>query len=387
MENQKGNLYILSEDVQTKNFKKYYVPKTMIIYFSDTDLDFFDNLSKLVVEYTDFIKIGDVDNAMPSGALNKIKKSFYSWKDNSGKSKTGALKPSTFFGSNYGQEILRKIKETDLVVLVYKQNSETSLEYVSDFVEYLNKFDVFAFHYVIENFVVSQQTEKERQKLLKKISRRKQVYVPIKEESVVLAYQNATIANRNYYMNQYLNNVLESFISPFLDPIKNPDHFVKIKKLFYTSPKNFESKMIASIGYSEKKEDSLEVALIQALSNPLFSAAFDASHTFLVNIKVPFIEPQKLAKVEKVLKAVTGDWKNFVISTYIGSFDFNVYTQVSIMAINVNEDKLITDPEKIDQYVKNAIKEVEKSKNITVLEDQKTRELILEKPIQLLEDK
>ena len=64
--------------IESKNIKRFYVPKTLVLYFSETDLNVFDDLSKLVVEYTDFVKIGDYDLEPKSNTFNRIHQEFYS---------------------------------------------------------------------------------------------------------------------------------------------------------------------------------------------------------------------------------------------------------------------------------------------------------------------
>lgn len=379
-----------TRQMQTKNIKKYYVPKTAVIYFSEGELTVLDNLSKLVVEYTQFIQIGAKDvthhnvyNEMEIINKNRFNKTFYNW-INPSKKDDQIYNPASFFSSTDGKRLINELKQLDLVVIVYKSSQDTSLAYVKELVGILAKNDVFAFHFVIENFVMKEQTKKQYSKLINYFTKKKQVFVPIKEKAIVLAYKQATISNRNYYMNLYVNNLIESFISPFLSPDKNADHFSRVKSLIYRETKNFDSKTITTIGYSEDKKDCIDFALIQALSNPIFYGAFKATDTFLVNVKIPFMTQNMIERINYVLKNVVGNKKTFLISPYIGSYDFNVYCQISIMAINVDEDKLINDTTKIDDYVKNVLKEVSKSNELFL--DSKTKELILENKIDILED-
>lgn len=373
--------------VKTKNIKKYYVPKTMVIYFFESGLSVLDNLSKLVVEHTKFIQIGSsgVNRFEQHNELNKnwYDKEFYNWENNV-KNKVSTQRPSSFF-SEIGKKIVDELKKTDLVILVYKSNHVDSLEYVYELVSILHKNDIFAFHYVIENFIVSIDMEKKFKKLLSFFTKKRQIYVPIKEESVVLAYKNATIGNRSYFTNLYVNDLIDSFISPFLNPVENPDHFSRVKALFYQNEKNFESRVVSSMGYSDEKEDCIDVALIKAFANPMFCAAFDVSHTFIVNVKMPFITAEMFERINYVLKVVVGKWKTFMVSSYTGSYDYDFYCQISIMALNVEESKLITDATKIEQHIKNVLRELSDSKNLFT--NNKTRELLLENKIELLEEK
>lgn len=74
-----------------------------------------------------------------------------------------------------------------------------------------------------------------------------------------------------------------------------------------------------------------------------------------------------------------------MISSYTGSYDYDFYCQISIMALNVEESKLITDATKIEQHIKNVLRELSDSKNLFT--NNKTRELLLENKIELLEEK
>lgn len=375
--------------IQVKNNKKFYIPKVAVIYFSESGLSVLDNLSKLVVEYVKFIQIGaddvnyDKDGKLTSRIRNRFDKVFYNWSYEE-KDKLLVHKPSSFL-SNIASDMVQELKKTDLVILVYKTNNSNSIEYVKEMVDIFKKNDILAFHYVIENFVNTAKNQKEFEKLVTYFTKKRQVYVPIKEESIVLAYKNASISNRNYFINLYVNNLIESFLAPFLDPIKNPDHFPRVKALFYQSEKNFDSKVVSTIGYSDAKVDNIDIALIKALSNPIFCGSFDASYTFLVNVKMPYFEPLTLERINYVLKSVVGEWKTFLISSYTGSYDYDVYCQISIMAINVDDNKLIADTTKIDEHIKKILKEVTESNKLFA--DNRTKELLLEKKIDILEDK
>ena len=173
------------------------------------------------------------------------------------------------------------------------------------------------------------------------------------------------------------------FLAPFLIPERNPDAFPKIKAIFYQDRKNFDSKIVSSIGYSDDKKNNVDIALINALANPMFAAAFDTSNTFIVSVKMPFFLDYQLDRIKLILKSIVGEWKQFYVLTQIGSFDFTKYCQISIMAVNVDESKLITDPEKIDEYIKKILNNIQKSKQI--FEDDLTKDIILEKSINALD--
>ena len=370
----------MSKQIESKNVKRFYVPKTAVIYFSDQDLSIYEDFTKSIVEYTDFIQIGSMDKTKKNTNINAYNKSFYSWIEMK-KNEERIMKPSSFFHS-VGSKIVDVLKNTDICVLVYKSNDLDVLEYVDELSSILSKNDVFSFHFSVENFVQSAETKKKHDKLIKSYTRRRQLYVPIKEESIVLAYKNASIANRNYYTNLYINNLIDLFLAPFLDPQRNPDAFSRTKALFYQNKRNFESKVVSSMGYSDEKIDNVDLALIQALSNPMFAAAFDASNTFIIDVKMPFFLETHIERIKQVLKTVVGEWKQFYVNSYVGSFDYDKYCQISIMAINVDDSKLITDADQINTYVKKILKNVQKSKNLF---DNKTKTMILEKRIDVME--
>lgn len=370
-----------NEVVQSKNVKRFYVPKTAIIYFSDQDLTIFNDFSKNIAEYTSFFQIGTTDRRKKM-KLNRFNNNFYSWVELK-KNEERIMKPSSFF-NNIAKEMVNLMKDLDIAIIVYKSNNIDVLEYVDEISAILCKNDVFTYHFVVENFVQSAESKKRFEKIIKGIQKKKQVYVPIKEESVVLAYKNANIATRNYYTNLYINSLIDLYLSPFLDPKRNSDIFSRIKALFYQNKKNFESKVISTLGYSDDKIDNVDLALISALSNPIFAAAFDASNTFIVSVKMPFFLDIHLERIKKILKLVVGEWKQFYVSSYIGSFEYDKYCQISIMAINVDESKLIKDPEKINSYIKKILKNVQTSREL--FENNKTKEIILEGKINLLED-
>lgn len=361
------------KNVESKNFKRFYTPKIVVVYFSDSDITMFKNFSSNIVEYVEFIQIGDKDNSIRNSNANRFQKSFFSWIDYR-KQDQRIMKPSFFF-KNY-KEIVEKIKKSDIAIFVYKSNNMDNLLYAEELISLFNKYDVFAFHFVIKNFVNSIETKNMNEKVLKLLKKKRQVYVPIKEEVIVQTYKNASIGNRDYYRNLYINNLIDLFISPFLSPKRNPDAFSKMKALFYKSKENFESPVTTSIGYSDEKIDNVDLALIQALSSPMFAAAFEASNTFVITIKMPFFLESHYRRINQILKEVIGEWKKFYVLTYVGPYDFDKYCHVSIMAINPDQTRLISDPNEIQICIKRILNNIQKSKQI--FENEKTKELILD---------
>ena len=85
--------------IEAKNIKKYYVPRTAVIYFTESELTVSDNLSKLLVEHTRFFQIGshdfDYDDYVDKPLdKNRFKKEFFNWID---PIKKNIYKPSVFF--------------------------------------------------------------------------------------------------------------------------------------------------------------------------------------------------------------------------------------------------------------------------------------------------
>lgn len=361
------------KNIESKNIKRYYTPNIVVIYFSDTDISMFKNFSSNIVEYVDFIQIGEKDASIKKTSANLFKNNFYSWKE-SIKGKERIIKPSAFFKMN--KTMVEKIKAADIAILVYKSNNIDNLNYADQLTSIFNKYDVFAFHFVIKNFVNSPEVRLMSDKLVKTIKKTRQVYVPIKEEVVVQTYKNATLANREYYRNLYINNLIDLFVSPFLSPQRNPDAFSKIKALFYKSRENFESPVATTIGYSDDDQENIDLALIQALSSPMFAASFEASNTFLISIKMPYYLESHYQRINQILKEVIGEWKEFYVLTYVGPYDFDKYCQVSMMAINVDQTRLISEPIEIQRCIKRILKNIQKSKHI--FENSKTQELLLD---------
>ena len=158
------------------------------------------------------------------------------------------MKPSTFFRSQQGIELMNQIKDMDIAVLVYKSSRLTNLEYVAELIQMLDKNDVFTFHFVLENFIQPLDTREIYEKMIKSLKRKRQLYIPIQEEVIVSRYKNATISTRNYYANLYINNLIDLFISPFLDPKRNPDAFSKTKALFYKTKRTHKNNFFKNMG-------------------------------------------------------------------------------------------------------------------------------------------
>ena len=123
------------EQIQTKNVKKYYVPKTAVIYFSESCLTVSNSLSKLIVEYTKFIQIGSQDIEFDAYAelpinKNRYNKEFFSWNETI-KGETRIAKPATFFNHGAGRKVVEELKNYDLVIVVFKSNKLNSLIYVN----------------------------------------------------------------------------------------------------------------------------------------------------------------------------------------------------------------------------------------------------------------
>ena len=103
---------------EAKNFKRFYVPKTMVIYFSDCNLQIFEQFNKKIVEYTQFVQIGSIDKSVEQKRINHFKQYFFPWlefKNNEEK----IMKPSAFFRT-IGKELVKEIESLDLVIIVYK---------------------------------------------------------------------------------------------------------------------------------------------------------------------------------------------------------------------------------------------------------------------------
>ncbi len=360
--------------IQTKNFKRFYVPRISVIYFSDSDLNIFEDFSRNTFEYAQFIHIGSSNPFLNQKSANHFNGIYYSWME-SKKDEERIMRPSAFLHSSQGRDLIARIKEMDIAVIVYKSSSLANLDYVSELMSILDKNDVFTFHFVLENFIQSFEAKKIYEKMIKSMKKRRQLYIPIREEVIVSTYKNATVSSRNYYANLYINNLIDLFVSPFLDPKRNPDAFSKTKALFYKTKRNFETKIVSSIGYSEDPNDNVELALIQALSSAMFAAAFEASNTFIVSVKMPFFTDEIMNKLETILKLVVGEWKQFYVLSYVGHFDFVKYCQVSIMAINVDENKLIKNSDEIQKCIRKILNNVQKSKNI--FDSKKTKEFLV----------
>ena len=85
-----------------------------------------------------------------------------------------------------------------------------------------------------------------------------------------------------------------------------------------------------------------------------------------------------------ILEHVVGSKKTFILSSYIGSYNYDVYCQVSIMAINVDQSRLMSDHQAIDQHLKTILHQVSQSHEI--FKDEEIRLMILNQNIEILED-
>ena len=145
--------------IQSKNVKRFYVPRILVIYLSDSDLSIFQDFSRNAFEYANFAQIGSSNPFLYQKSANHFNGKFYSWIQTK-KHESRIMKPSTFFRSQQGIELMNQIKDMDIAVLVYKSSRLTNLEYVAELIQMLDKNDVFTFHFVLENFIQPLDTRK-----------------------------------------------------------------------------------------------------------------------------------------------------------------------------------------------------------------------------------
>ncbi|MGL5204821.1 MAG: gliding machinery protein P42 [Metamycoplasmataceae bacterium] len=368
---------------EVKNIKKDYVANTVIIYFSDTELGEFDTIHKSIRANTKFLKIGTTEiKNTGTNIKNKFESKFLQW---STKEDMNKIIPAPIFFQQNMDKIKDVIHNADLAIILYKSQSVEMISYVREFAHILNKYDVFSFHCVVENFVNENDANKLYAKLKKEALRYHQPFIPILESTIIEAYEDANLINRKKYISRFALDLIESFVVPFVEPELNPNHFTLIKSLFYSNEKNFMNKVIPTMGISDTKVDWLDLSIIRALSNPIFYGSFGASETFIVTVKAPYITNKMIARIEYILKAVIGDKKKFIICKYIGEFDVNVYSQITILAINVDESKLILEHKDIETHIKKLLAELQKSKQLFT--DDETRTILLETPWEKIQNK
>lgn len=368
---------------EVKNVKKDYVANTVIIYFSDIELSNFNFIHKSIRANTRFVKIGSSNlTNIQTTQKNKFEENFFSWLSN--KPDEEILPAPTFFQNN-----INKIKQTfqnaDLAIILYKSQNENILSYVRELAYVLNKYDVFSFHCVVENFVTNKVEDKSYLKLKNDALKYRQPMIPILESTIIEAYEDASLVNRKKFISRFVLDLVESIIVPFVEPELNPEHFTLIKSLFYSNDKNFVNGVVPTIGISNSKVDWLDLSMIQALSNPIFFGSYGASNTFIVTIKSPYITNKMIDRIQHILNLVIGKDKKYIICKYIGEFDVEVYSQITILALNADKTKLIREPEDIDKHIKNVLIEVEKSKKL--FNDELTKTIILETPWNKLKNK
>lgn len=368
---------------EVKNFKKDYVANTVIIYFSDTELGEFENIHKSIRANTKFLKIGttNLKNSNPN-IKNKFESSFLSW---ASKNVDEKIMPAPLFFQKNIAEIKKILEHADLAILLYKSQDFYMLSYVRELAYILNMYDVFSFHCVVENFITGKSEDKLYDKLKKDAVKYNQPFIPILESTIIEAYEDANLVNRKKFISRFALDLIEAIVVPYVEPDLNPNHFSLIKSLFYSNSRNFKNKVISTIGISNTKVDWLDLSIVQALSNPIFYGSFGASETFIVTIKAPYITNKMIARINYILKTIIGDQKKFIICKYIGEFDVDVYSQITILAVNVDESKLILELKDIEKHIKNILAEVQKSKQL--FRDEETKTIMLEMPWEKIKNK
>ncbi len=368
---------------EIKNVKKDYVANTVIIYFSDIELGNFENIHKSIRANTRFFKIGTEKTfSNNSNVKNKFEESFLSW--SSPRENEKIIPAPTFFQNNI-EEIKSIVANADLAIILYKSQNSFMLSYVIELAYILNRYDVFSFHCVVENFITSNSEDKIYNRLKKEAIKFSQPYIPIAESTIIEAYEEANLVNRKHFISRFVLDLVESFVVPFVEPDLNPNHFSLIKSLFYKDKKNFANKIIPTIGISNSKIDWLDLSIVQALSNPIFHGSFEASKTFIVTIKTPYITKKMIDRIRYILTSIIGEDKEFIICKYIGEFDIDIYSQITILALNVDESKMILESEDIEAHIKNILSQVQESKKL--FRDEGTRTLILENPQEKIKQK
>lgn len=368
---------------EIKNVKKDYVANTVIIYFSDTELNNFQKIHKSIRANTKFIEIGTKNSKINTELQkNKFEEIFIPW---SSTNNSENIMPVSIFFQEHLEKLKDLLQNADLAIILYKSQDLDMLLYVRELAYILDKYDVFSFHCVVENFVTSKQQDKFYLKIKSDALKYHQPVIPILESTIVEAYEDASLVNRNKFISRFVLDLIESIVVPFVEPDLNPNHFSSVKSLFYSNQKNFQSKVIPTIGISTSKIDWLDLSIIQALSNPIFYGSFGASGTFIVTIKTPYITNKMVDRIRHILKMVIGENKNFLICKYIGEFDVDIYSQITILALNSDESKLIKDSKDIENHIKKLLSEVEKSKKL--FNNDLTKTIVLDTPWEKLKNK
>jgi hypothetical protein len=238
---------------EVKNVKKDYVANTVIIYFSDTELGNFESIHKSIRANTKFFKIGMEKSYLPArDEKNKFEETFLSWA--SPKLDEKILPAPTFFQNNI-EKIKDILSNADLAIILYKSQDSAMLSYVIELAYILNRYDVFSFHCVVENFITSNSEDKIYNRLKKEALKFSQPFIPIAESTIIEAYEEASLVNRKHFISRFVLDLIESFVVPFVEPDLNPNHFSLIKSLFYADKKNFANNIIPTIGISSSKID------------------------------------------------------------------------------------------------------------------------------------
>lgn len=368
---------------EIKNVKKDYVANTVIVYFSDTELSNFDSIHKSIRANTRFVKIGS-SNSLESitKEKNKYEETFISWVS---PTENGEIASAQSFFQNNIEKLKNVFQNADLAIILYKSQNINMLMYVRELAYILNKYDVFSFHCVVENFVTGKAEDKLYLKLKNDAIKYCQPIIPILESTIIEAYEDASLVNRKKFISRFVLDLVESIVVPFVEPDLNPNHFTLIKSLFYSNSKNFINGVIPTIGISTSKVDWLDLSMIQALSNPIFFGSYGASNTFIVTIKTPYITNKMIDRIQHILNLIIGKDKKYIICKYVGEFDIDVYSQITILALNTDQSKLIKEPEDIDKHIKHILIEIEKSKKL--FNDDLTKTIILETPWNKIKNK
>ncbi|MGL4343539.1 MAG: gliding machinery protein P42 [Metamycoplasmataceae bacterium] len=373
-----------------KNFKKSYVAATAIIYFNEDDLNTFTHLHKSIRANTKFIKIGsELKNEFDKKyrekiEFNKFEENFFSWEDTKKQDSDEAivLGAKKFYKIN-SSRLDNLFKPTDLVAIIYKDQNENVLEYVQYLMKILDKNNIFTFHLVVESFVKSKNAEKMYKKIKSDcVNKYGQFNIGINESNILQTYQFSNLINRKKYATKFINSIVESFIVPFVEPELNIDHYKKMKTLFYKNTNKWggAGRIIPTIGFSDSKIDWIDKALIGALSNPIFLASFKASKDFLIILKSPYLTDKMIGRIEYIFKSIVGKDANVNICKYIGEFDMNIYAQINILALNVDETKITNENENIKNEISKILLNIENSKKL--FDDEQTKTLLVDIPFQ-----